>query len=152
MRQTYGPRRPGQRPFVNRLSGCALLAQLSTHPIAIGNVQLLQLFEPQQQRQRLRRIMPIAYKPGGALALACDMSLAHRHVPSACAKCCLTMSRSVDEDFTAWGRRAVTFGGAAIEWKDGIVLSFLQAGARASLSHRRPRGGSLPVIGHRALQ
>jgi hypothetical protein len=63
--------------------------------------------------------------------------------PSACTECCLTISRSVEGDFTAWGRRAVTFGGATIEWKDGIVLSFLQAGARACLSHRRPSGGSL---------
>jgi hypothetical protein len=44
-------------------------------------VQLLQLFEPQQQCLRLRRIMPIAYKPGDETALACDMYLAHRYVP-----------------------------------------------------------------------
>jgi hypothetical protein len=58
-----------------------LLAQLSAQPIAISNVQFPQLPEPQQQRLRLGRIIPIAYKLRDERALACNMCLAHRHVP-----------------------------------------------------------------------
>jgi hypothetical protein len=58
-----------------------LPAQLSKQPVAIGNVQPLQFFESQQQRQRLRRIVPVAQKSAGERALVCDMSFAHRHVP-----------------------------------------------------------------------
>ena len=113
---------PDQRS--SRYRSCALLAHLSTQPITIGNVQLLQLFEPQQQRYRLRRVMPIAYKPGDELALACDMSLAHRHVPFGLRQVLLDRV-AVRGRRTHRERRAIGFGDATIEGKDGIVLSFL---------------------------
>jgi hypothetical protein len=48
-----------RRATGDRTRTARYLTQLSTQPIAIGNVQILQLFEPQQKRQRLRRVMTI---------------------------------------------------------------------------------------------
>jgi len=106
--------------------------QLSTHPIAIGNVQLLQLFERSSSasacdaschRVQARRRTCAGFAICPLLIAMC---------PSACAKCCLTMSRSVDEDFTAWGRARSP---SAAQLSNGkMALCSLFAGGSTRLS------------------
>jgi hypothetical protein len=130
-----------------------LPAQLSTQPIAIGDVQFLQLYEPRQQRERLRRILAIAQKPGGERALACDMSLTHRHVP-------FGFRQALLERVAVSGRGAhkrdggvIRIGDGSIESKDRMALSLFCRREHAPLSATDARGvDPWPVIGHRALQ
>jgi hypothetical protein len=57
------------------------------------------VFEPQQQRQRLPRIMPVAQKSAGERVLVYDMSFAHRHVP-------FGLRQTLLKRFVVRGRRA----------------------------------------------
>jgi hypothetical protein len=111
-----------------------LSAQLFTQPIAIGDVQPLQLFEPQEQRQRLRRIMAVAQKPGGERAWLAICRLFIAMYPSACARRCSSVSRSVGRELSDLGGGAIRIGGVTIESKDRMLLSLFRRREHAPLS------------------
>jgi len=137
------------------LSLSATTSPPSLHsPIRDRHVQLLQLFEPHQPAAPAPATHhAIAYKPGDNLALACDMSLAHRHVPFGSRQCWLVghCRGPWAESVTGLRRRAI---GCGPQHQMNMAWCSLVAGGRHSpLFTPRPRGwGSLGRLGPPSLQ